>query len=455
MELNKKQLNTFMFTLTLITIILFIISKSNFVLNKLGDVLVNARFKTITKNMKTKKLDNITYYYSNKSYETYINDIKKYINDGEAKTVPLLGHTTMYPYNIIMFTTPEAFGKACDVNPKKNGATTVLNSLYIPCANIKLDLFAHEYTHYKIYSLCKEKGIQLSKIPSWFNEGVAEYVSSTLSPDRFKYTRIKNIQDFKNLDKNTQFIIKVGDNQKAYMQSYIAVKKIIQIKGQNAIHEILINSKSMTFDDSFEKVVGLNIDGFQKLLENELKSNDIVDALMKSATTYQQQKKFDKVKDLYLEATKKYPYNELAWHNLSLAYIDLGDFENAKKSREKLISISVDFEKSVDYCYYSQLFITTDLDKAVSLAEKSVQFAKIEKDNSKYYLNYLLLVKNLRDNINLAKPFTQYITLIKSDYIYGNMLKINIINHVLAKYPDKNDSQKEQLIKIKNDLEKQ
>lgn len=262
MKLNKKQFNTLMLTLILINVILFIISKSNFVINKFEDVLVNAKFKTITKNMEMKKIDNITYYYSNKSEETYINNIRKYINDGEAKTVPLLGYTTMYPYNIIMFTTPEAFGKACDVNPKENGATTLLNSLYIPCANINLDILAHEYTHYKIYSLCREKGIQESKIPSWFNEGVAEYVSSTLSPDRFKYIRTQSIQDFKNLDKNTQFAIKVGDNQKAYMQSYIAVKKIIQLKGQNAIQEILLNSKSMTFDNSFEKVVGLSINDF-------------------------------------------------------------------------------------------------------------------------------------------------------------------------------------------------
>ena len=55
----------------------------------------------------------------------------------------------------------------------------------------------------------------------------------------------------------------------------------------------------------------------------------------------------------------------------------------------------------------------------------------------------------------MNKPLTQYITLIKSNYIYDNMLKIHIINHALAKYPDKNDNQKEQLIKLKGDLEKQ
>ncbi|GEM_PF-1655049 len=448
------KLKKIMFTLISITLILFIISKNNFIKEKLGDVIVNIKFKTITKNMETKKLDNTTYYYSNKSDETYINNIEKYIKEGEVKTVPLLGQTTRYPYNIIIYTTPEAYAKDFNVNPKENGALTLLNSLYIPCANINLDLLAHEYTHYKINSLCKEKGIQESKIPSWFNEGVAEYVSSTLSPDRFRNIMIKNIQDFKNLDRNTQFIIKDGDNQKAYTQSYIAIKKIIELKGQKSIQEILINTKSMTFYNSFEKVLGLNINNFQKLLGNQLKSTDSVNALLRLGWAYSSQKKLDKAKGTFLEATKEYPESELAWLNLSYAYIDLGEFDSAIKYREKLISISV--ENSLSYCYYSQLFITTDLDKSVSMAEKSAQLAKVEKSGSpKYMMNYYLLIKSLRDNINLAKPFTQYVTLIKSDYIYGNMLKIDIINHVLAKYPDKNDNQKEQLIKLKSDLEKQ
>ena len=43
------------------------------------------------------------------------------------------------------------------------------------------------------------------------------------------------------------------------------------------------------------------------------------------------------------------------------------------------------------------------------MAEKS--------DIPKFIMNYYLFIKSLRDNINLAKKFTQYVTLIKNDYI--------------------------------------
>lgn len=39
------------------------------------------------------------------------------LEEGEVKISPLLGQTTMYPFNIIIFTTSESFGKAFNVNP--------------------------------------------------------------------------------------------------------------------------------------------------------------------------------------------------------------------------------------------------------------------------------------------------------------------------------------------------
>lgn len=451
---SNKELNTLIFVLILVVGILFVASKSTYLKYKIGGLAQYKRFKVITKNMQKKKLDNITYYYANKSDETYINTLKEYLKEGEGKINPLLGQTTLYPFNIIMFTTSEAFGKAFNINPHESKALTDLDSLYLPCANITSSVLVHEYTHYKMNSLFKENGLSIFKIPSWYKEGVSEYACSTFFPDRFKNPKLQAIQDFKKLDTTKQMGESEFNGQESYMQSYIAVKKIIQLKGQNAIQEILINTKSMTFYTSFEKVLGLSIDDFQKLLENELKSTDILNALLKSASMYSQQKKFDKAKDAYLEATVKYPYSELAWLNLGHSYIDIGDFNSAIRAREKLISISE--KKTLSYFYYSQLLIAIDLNKAVSMAEKSAQLAKSEKsDSAKFIMNYFLLLKSLRDNINSDKPFTQYIALIKGDYIYANMLKIHIINQVLAKYPDKNYYQKQQLIKLKSDLEKQ
>jgi hypothetical protein len=261
MKSNKKS-----YILVLIIVILVFFSKNNFLMDRTARLVRNIKFKTITKNMVMKKLNNITFYYSDKKDETYINNIKDYLKVGEDKITPILGQTTLYPFNIIMFTTSESFGKALNVDSKEGAALTVFDSLYIPCDNINSYVLVHEYTHYKMSSFCKGNDIQEFKIPSWFKEGVAEYASSSLYAEKFRNPKIQQMIDFKKLEKSSQMM----EYNESYMQSYMAVRKIIEIKGQDSIKEIIINTKSMTFYNAFEKVVGLNIDDFQKLLENQL-----------------------------------------------------------------------------------------------------------------------------------------------------------------------------------------
>lgn len=293
---SNKKLNTLFFILILVTGIMFVVSKSTYLKYKIGSLAQNVRFKVITKNMNMKKLDNITYYYANKSDETYINKMKEYIKEGEGKIEPLLGQIPLYPFNIIMFTTSETFGEIFNVNPQKSQAVTGMDSLYLPCANINSYILVHEYTHYKMNSFYKENGLSIFKIPSWFSEGVAEYASSTLFPDKFRNPIIKKMQNLKELDTSKKMGESEFSGQESYMQSYIAVKKIIELKGENSIRAILLNTKSMTFYNSFEKVVGLSIEDFQKL-----PPTNSVDVLLKLGHTYSQQKKFGKAKDAYLE----------------------------------------------------------------------------------------------------------------------------------------------------------
>jgi len=283
MKSNKRN-----YILILIMVILIFFSKNNFLLDKTARLVRNIKFKTITKNMVIKKLNNITFYYSDKKDETYINNIKDYLKVGEDKINPILGQTTMYPYNIIMFTTSESFGKALKVNFKKGAALTVFDSLYIPCGNINSYVFVHEYTHYKMSAFCKENAIQKYKIPSWFNEGVAEYASSTLHPEKFRNPKIQQMKDFKKLEKSSQMM----EYNESYMQSYMAVKKVIEFKGEGSIQQILINAKSMTFYNAFEKVLGLSIEDFQKLQQTE--SDDV---LLRAGSKYSQQNSSDKAKD--------------------------------------------------------------------------------------------------------------------------------------------------------------
>lgn len=52
-----------------------------------------------------------------------------------------------------------------------------------------------------------------------------------------------------------------------YFQSYLAINKMIELKGKHVIQDILINTRTMDFYSAFNKVIALDINDFQNLLK--------------------------------------------------------------------------------------------------------------------------------------------------------------------------------------------
>lgn len=118
---------------------------------------------------------------------------------------------------------------------------------------------AHEYSHLVIDY--KTNG----NYPRWFTEGVAQYVEREItgftlnepSPDAKE-----NLYSFKDLDVTF-------DNQRdqdlAYWQSLVAVDYLVEIKGREAINQMLEKLREgQDFNQGFKLVVGQDLDTFQK-----------------------------------------------------------------------------------------------------------------------------------------------------------------------------------------------
>lgn len=234
----------------------------------------------ITQDMKSYKDGNITYYYDEKleSDNYFLKRMKLFISNGEKESCKYFGTTSKFPLKIIVFDSSNSFSASLNVNTKiintKYGIPRVLalykyndKAIYTSFEDLSPTKFIHEYTHYKMNSFLKDNMIDINKIPIWFCEGVAEYVSSPYAINNYKGKSLEDIQDFKKLDNSKNFMKSFEDGHDVFFQSYLAIKKIIDIKGENVIQNILINSKSMNFYNAFEKVVGMNVDDFQKLLK--------------------------------------------------------------------------------------------------------------------------------------------------------------------------------------------
>ena len=264
MKSNKVRLKYI-----LLTALFLIFSNTYYFKTLVSNIMSPIKLHNATKNMEVKKFNNITCYYSTKQDgdKYFLGYIKNCILDGEKETAKIFGHTNVSPLNIVIMSSPKVFGKVFNVNPQEDISLYFDGTIYIPSDNLSQYVFVHEYTHYKMNLFCNDRGIQIFNIPMWFQEGVSEYVCSPFYKNKFKNAKLNKVQDFRKIEDNKGIEKSQAQGYDVYMQGYLAVKKIISMKGQDSLQNILIDTKTMSFYDSFNKNMGVTVEKFQKLLE--------------------------------------------------------------------------------------------------------------------------------------------------------------------------------------------
>lgn len=130
------------------------------------------------------------------------------------------------------------------------------------------DSLIHEYTHHVMFEFFKANEIDISTIPLWFIEGVAEHIADT------NYiTEINKIVPFNKLVTTKQWENNLQKENTIYMQSKYAVRRIVILKGENKLKDIILKSKESDFNTDFKEVVGISIEDLESIMNENLKDN--------------------------------------------------------------------------------------------------------------------------------------------------------------------------------------
>jgi len=229
-------------------------------------VVASAQFLKFTKNMDVQSLKDFKIYSKNKIESNYYKVIQDSIKMGNNDINTIYGKTGIYPLRIVVFSTAEEYNKTTKKLASYDAASYDTYALYFSLDSLTLHNFIHEYAHFKTESFCKEKKINWLTIPSWFNEGISEYVSFPYYINKQNKPSLKQIKSFRELKYSTDFYKAQQEGYDVYSQSYLAVRKIIDLKGEKSIQNILIDLNDMDFYSAFEKNMELSIEEFQKLL---------------------------------------------------------------------------------------------------------------------------------------------------------------------------------------------
>jgi len=114
----------------------------------------------------------------------------------------------------------------------------------------------HEYTHYIFSRMVAGTKAGVSAYPLWFHEGIAEYIGNDKT--NVEYSNFKVVSFDYLVDRDQWQTARFQDGTNVYMQSYFAIKFLVDNYGEGILKEI-INSTNSTgnFEESFKKTTGL------------------------------------------------------------------------------------------------------------------------------------------------------------------------------------------------------
>ena len=220
------------------------------------------------KTMKSLNYKYVTFYYENGEDST-VELIKPYIDEVESSTNIIFGKSILVPLKIVIFKNSKGlrdnfivFDSADGMFEESENSISIIQYTKSISKNEYEKLFFHEYTHYRTSLYLKNNNIN-NNIPTWFKEGLAEYIKSGRNIN--ENFILEKTMNFRELDTEKSFTESDKSPFNVYLQSYLAVNEMINMKRNKVICDILNESKKTDFYSAFKLKMGMNVDMFGKV----------------------------------------------------------------------------------------------------------------------------------------------------------------------------------------------
>ena len=321
-----------------------------------------------------------------------------YLDKMEVKATELLGYISKSELTIQLDYDKEIFQERLSIgDPQKDAAgyyNTTLNTIYmnvedifreiihnlpkveeyddgsfvIQSMNFKEKLF-NLYYNYLIENFLKDNDLNKEYFPIWFINGLSEYYSSMAEP----IYETSTFLPLKELDDSNVWIeaSESEENSELFAQSTYLIHKMIQLRGESAINEIIEKCKTKTFNESFYEVMEISLDEFEnevsksyniydseyyaissssftedidikiQCLEEYIRFNeDDIRAYKFLGSLYNANGEFEKAIDFFKDSIEKYPKEVNLWWQLALIYENNNMPDLAKECYDKYDELS-------------------------------------------------------------------------------------------------------------------
>ena len=234
----------------------------------------NSQVETYIKELTLKEMGYIDLYYDASINIEYLNRMEETIYLAEDIVEDILGDFKKEPLKVILYGDEEFKIDRFDSELLQgyfDGESIHIKKISEDQSFLDLQkIFIHEYMHYACELYYFENNI-INPLPTWFNEGLAEYVANDDGNMEYSSIYIENPIDLQRLETSEKFsnALESGQNIEKffdpYVYSYYIIDSLVDLKGQGVITDLMLNSKDMDFYEGFEIFLGVDIETYQKL----------------------------------------------------------------------------------------------------------------------------------------------------------------------------------------------
>ncbi len=314
----------------------------------------------------------------------------------------------------------------------------------------------HEYTHHLFFEIAEERGMYSIEIPAWFIEGVATYLSEKEQELPFDtYAPYEHVA-FEKLERPGGWENHLSDSYSPYTQSRAFIEFIIDDKGEGVLSEVFAEMEYSSFETSFEKVTGKTVENYESMFLARF--DQLYDLWEEAHLLDIQQGKPEEALEVFLEIAETVPNLETVNHRIASLYRKLGDYDNTNFYRQnelKLVNPESGAELSASYSHITVDLLFTNVSEALRYAKLGVDSAG---ESERFWSKGIFAeVSELVNDIENGQPLKGYRGVLEGEDTVSSLLspkeKANLIDVVLARYPEDLSANRSALIELKKQLE--
>lgn len=294
-------------------------------------------------------------------------------------------------------------------------------------------ILIHEYAHYQSHLFAEKNGLNFTRTPQWFEEGMADYLAEDVA--EWVDLETMEIVDFHSLDDPENFDAAFSDEFDPYAQSSLAVASIAEAYGEQRIIELLGTKSTAEFYSTLEEITQQDLAEFQDTFLDEMISDQqAADEKYNRLLTAIEMERFAEAEEYAADILKtgdEYDADEAMWLMTDM-YLQQGLYEKAAAYTEQKLKDNISLFPIDDLLLLSEIYLLTDPEKALKYhleAEKEAE-ASGETD----YYDFGLSVPAF-EKVNSADPLKGFKILIEEYIVYNETIRKQLLKQLEAEYP--------------------